>query len=138
MSTAAGIADCLIPKARPWRSIGTWSAMNRLMAGCATALARPATDEAGEERQQRIRREPGRQQADAGDERAAEHRAQRARALREPPARAGADRARQEEDAHAGGHRLDAHVEVAADLQRQCAHEEAGQHGHGPGRDREQ
>ena len=38
-STAAGIADCLMPNASPWRSSGTWSAMNRLIAGWQTAFA---------------------------------------------------------------------------------------------------
>ena len=42
-STAAGIADCLIPKATPCRSSATWSAMKRLIAGCATAFAMPAS-----------------------------------------------------------------------------------------------
>ena len=37
------MADCLMPNASPWRSRGTASAMNRLMAGWLTAFATPAT-----------------------------------------------------------------------------------------------
>ena len=42
-STAAGIAVCFTPNASPWRSRGTWSAMNKLMAGWQTELDRPAS-----------------------------------------------------------------------------------------------
>ena len=38
-----GIADCFTPKASPWRSTGTSSVRNRLIAGCAPELASPAT-----------------------------------------------------------------------------------------------
>jgi hypothetical protein len=106
--------------------------------GLRHGVRQPGQDQERVQHDQRVREQRRSQQAGARLQHASAHGAQRARALRHPAAGPGADRPGEEEDRHAGGHRLDAHVEIAADLKRQRADQEAGQHGRRPGRDREQ
>ena len=136
-STAAGMAACLMPKARPWRASGTWSAMNRLIAGCVTAFARPATARrASSTASDCASRPASRRQAALATTQARIERSAPSRSASRPPGPAPSG-AGGEEHRDAGGHGGDAHVEVGADLERERPDEEAGQHGGRPGGDRQ-
>ena len=133
---AAGMPDCLIPKPD---TLAVRRDLLRHVQVDRGLRDRVRHARHREQREQHRERGRERRRAERGgrDEHAAPHRAQRADVVREPPAPAGAERAREEEDRHAGGHRLDAHVEVAADLKRERADEEAGQDGRRACGDRE-
>ena len=97
----------------------------------------PGHRQQGQQDEQRLRQGGRGHETGGGHQQAAAHGTQRAHSLGQPAAGAGAEGARREEHGDAGGHRGHAHVEVAADLQRERSDQEAGHHGGRAGRDGE-
>ena len=118
-----------MPKPSPWRSSGTCSAMNRLVAGWATEFATPATASRAMSTRSESAKQRCREQARGRDEHAGAQRPERSHALGQPAAEARAERPGEEEHGDAGRDLRHIDVEVPADLQREGPDEEAGQHG---------
>ena len=129
--------DCLMPKPSPWRSGGDLLRHEEVDRRLADGVGHARQGEQEQQHHQRLGHERAREQARRGDQHAAAHRANGAHVVGKPAAPARRERSREEEDRHARGHRLHAHVEVGADLKRQGAHEESRQDARRACRDRE-